>query len=74
MSIGFLVRLHVDLLTLFKRLLTKEQMSMQKVNGKIHLHLTCGNSHDGIISILFMVLNLFIIIICFINHKLYTFV
>ncbi len=30
----FLIRLHVNMPTLFKRLLTKEQMSMLKVNAK----------------------------------------
>ncbi len=42
-----------------KGLLTNEQMSMQKVRTeKCLLHLTCKNNHDGVFSILCMLLNL----------------
>jgi hypothetical protein len=57
------VLLHVDMLILFKRLLTKEQMSMQKVRMEnFLLHLTCENNHDGIVSILCTILNLLFIL------------
>ncbi len=46
------VKLHVDMLTLFKKLLTKEQMTMQKVRKKMHFYLAYR-----VILILFMVLN-----------------
>jgi hypothetical protein len=60
MNMCCLIKLHVDMLTLFKGLLTNEQISIQKVRmGKKKLHLACGNNHDGVVSILCMVLNLF---------------
>jgi hypothetical protein len=38
------------MLTLFKRLLTKEHMSMYLVKmGKWFLHLVCENNDDGVI-------------------------
>jgi hypothetical protein len=53
-----LIMLHVDMLTLFKSLLMKEQMSIQKVKTKIYLsYLACGNNHDDVFLILCMVLN-----------------
>jgi hypothetical protein len=56
MNMYNLLKLHVDMLTLFKRLLTKEQMSMLKVKMENYmLYLTCENNHDGIVSILCMV-------------------
>jgi hypothetical protein len=52
------IKLHVDMLTLFKRLITKNCMSMQKVRMENYfLHLTCGNNHDGVCLIWCMVLN-----------------
>jgi hypothetical protein len=61
MNMCCLIWLHVNILTLFKRLLTKEHMSMQKMRmKKCLLHLACENNHDGDISILCMVFNLFI--------------
>jgi hypothetical protein len=61
----------VDMFTLFKRLLMKEQLSIQKVKRKKYfLHLACGNNHDGIFLILCMVLNAWYTIyffLCFIN-------
>jgi hypothetical protein len=73
MSICCLIKLHVDILTLFKGLSTNEQMSMQKVKMEIWLlHFTCGNNRDGVVSILSMMFNLlFTSFFCFINHKLY---
>jgi hypothetical protein len=60
MNMCCLIKLHAVMLTLFKGLLTKEQMSIQKVRmEKKKLHLACGNNHDGLVSILCMVLNLF---------------
>jgi hypothetical protein len=54
-----LIRVHVDMLTLLKRLLTKKQMSMQNVRmEKCLLHLACVNNYEGIILILCMILNL----------------
>jgi hypothetical protein len=59
MNMCCLIRLHVDMLTFFKKLSTKEQMSMQKGTIEICLlYLPCGNNHDGIIPILCMVFNL----------------
>jgi hypothetical protein len=56
------VLLHVDMLILVKRLLTKEQMPMQKVRMEnCILHLTCENNHDGVVSILCMIVNLLFI-------------
>jgi len=57
----------MSMLTLFKRLLTKEHMSMQKKMK----HLAGENNNGGVVFILFMVLNL--LFICSIDHKLYTF-
>jgi hypothetical protein len=76
MNIYYLFRFHVNILTLVKRLLTKKQMSMQKVTmEKCLLHLTCGNNYDGLTSRLCMVFNfLFISFLGFINHKIYKFV
>jgi hypothetical protein len=52
----------VDMLALYKRLLIKEQMSIQKVRMKNCLfHLACENYHDGVVSILCIVFNLFFI-------------
>jgi hypothetical protein len=60
MNMCYLIKLHVDMLTLFKGLLTNEEMSIQKVRmKKIKIHLACGNNHDEVVSILCMVLNLF---------------
>jgi hypothetical protein len=62
MNVRCLIRFHVNMLTLFNRLLTKEQMSMQKViMEKILLHLTCANNNDRVILILCMVLKLLFI-------------
>jgi hypothetical protein len=70
-----LIWLHVDILTLFKRLLTNEEMPMQKViMEKCLLYLTYGNNHDGVILILCMVFFLFLFFLGFIDHKLYKFV
>jgi hypothetical protein len=44
-----LSRLHVNMLRLFKKLLIKKQMSMQKVKFE---------NHDGIVLMLCMMLNL----------------
>jgi hypothetical protein len=77
MNMCCLIKLHVDMLTLFKGLLTKEQMSIQKVRmkKKKKLHLACGNNHDGVVSILCMMLNLFLyFFFCFIDLKLYQLV
>lgn len=55
-NICCLIWLHVDILTLFKRLLTDEEMPMQKViMEKCLLHLTYGNNHNGVILIPCMV-------------------
>jgi hypothetical protein len=43
-------------------------------NGKMLLHLACGNNYNGTILILFMVFNLFFSFSCFIDHKLHKFV
>ncbi len=52
----------MDMLALYKRLLIKEQMSIQKVRMKNCLfHLACENYHDGVVSILCIVFNLFFI-------------
>ncbi len=60
MNMCCLIQHHVDMLTLFKILLTKEQMLMQKVRiKKWFLHLTFGKNHDGVISILYMIFNIF---------------
>jgi hypothetical protein len=40
-------------------------------NGKMSLHLTYGNNHDGVILILCM---FFVLFLGFIDHKLYKFV
>jgi hypothetical protein len=57
-----------------KRLLTKEQMSMQKVRiKKCFLHLTCETNYHGVVLILCMLFNLCFTFFCFINHKLYNF-
>jgi hypothetical protein len=75
MSMCCLIKLHVNMLTLFNRLLTKEHISIQKVGMEIcYLHLACENNHDGIILILCMIFNHLFIYFCFINHKLYKFV
>jgi len=59
MNMCCLIKLHVDILTLFKGLSTNEQMSMQKVKmEKWLLHFTCRNNHDGVVSILCMMFNL----------------
>ncbi len=67
----------VNMLTLFKRVLTKGQMSMQKVTMKNCLfHSTCGNNHDGIISILCMYISIpsSLLFLNFMDHKLYKLV
>jgi len=67
MNMCCLITLYMDMLTSFKRLLTKEHMSMQKKMK----HLAGENNNGGVVFILFMVLNL--LFICSIDHKLYTF-
>jgi hypothetical protein len=62
-------------LTLLKRLLIKEHLSMQKTRMKKRLlHLVCENNHDGVISI-FMhgIQPHYLFLFCFIDHKLYKF-
>jgi hypothetical protein len=50
--------MHVDMLTLFKKLLKMINNNNAKgENGEMHLYLTCKNKHDGVILILFMVFN-----------------
>ncbi len=63
MNMYFLIRLHVNMLRLFKNLLIKEQMSMQKVKLE---------NHDGIVLMLCMMLNLLFSFVFFRDHKLYT--
>ncbi len=59
MNMCCLIKLHENILTLFKGLSTNEQMSIQKVKmEKWLLHFTCGNNHDGVVSILCMMCNL----------------
>jgi len=53
-----LIRLHVDMLTLFKTMLTKESMPIQKVKMENGFALACGNKHDGAILILCIVPNI----------------
>jgi hypothetical protein len=63
-------------LTLFKRLLIKEHMPMQKTRiKKCLLHLVHENNHDdGVISILMHGIQPHIyFIFCFKDHKLYKF-
>jgi hypothetical protein len=71
MNIYYLFRFHVNILTFVKKLLTKKQMSMQKmIMEKCLLHLTCGNNYDGFTSGLCMVFNfLYTSFLGFINHK-----
>jgi len=58
MNMYCLIKLCVNMLTLFKRLLIEDQMSMQKMKmEKCLLHLACENNHDKIISILCIVPN-----------------
>jgi hypothetical protein len=60
------------MLILFNRLLTKEHISIQKVEmEKCYLHLACENNHDEIILILCMIFNHLFTVFCFIDHKLY---
>ncbi len=64
----------VNILTLFKKMLRKGQMSMQKVRMKKCLfHSTCGNNHDGVISILCMYISISssLLLFNFMDHKLY---
>jgi hypothetical protein len=62
MNMSCLIRFRANILTLFKRLLTMEQMSMQKVKMKKSLlNVECGNNNDGVVSRVCMVLNLFFI-------------
>jgi len=61
MNMSCLIRFHVNIMTLFKRLLTKEPMSMQKVKmKKCLLHIEYGNNDDGVVSTVCMVFNLFL--------------
>jgi len=55
MNMCCLIKLHVDMLILFKRLLTTDVNAKGK-NGKISL--ACENNNDGVILILCMVHNL----------------
>jgi len=58
MNMCCLIKLHVNMLTLFQKILTKEQMSMQKVRmEKCIFHFACENNHDWVVSILCMVFN-----------------
>jgi len=63
MNMYCLSRLHVNMWRLFKKLLIKKQMSMQKVKFK---------NHDGIVLMLRMMLTLFFTSFFSIDHKLYT--
>jgi hypothetical protein len=63
------IKLHVDMITLFKKLLTQNCMSMQKVRlEKYFSHLACGNNHDGVYLMLCMVLNL--VFTCFLTSEI----
>jgi hypothetical protein len=75
MNMCCLVKLLMNKLTLFKRLLTKENLLMQKTRmKKCLLHLVCENNHDGVISIFMHGIQPHIyLFICFIDHKLYKF-
>jgi hypothetical protein len=61
MNMHCLVKLHVDMLTLFNILLIMSKCWCKNDNRKMPLHLTCRNNHDGVFSILFMVFNLLLI-------------
>jgi hypothetical protein len=62
MNMCCVFKLHVDMSTLFKRLLTKNQMSMQIVRmEKSLLHLIVENNY-GVILILYMIFNLLFIL------------
>jgi hypothetical protein len=69
MNMCCLIIFHVNMLILFKRLLTKEWMQCKHKNGKMLLHLACGSNYNGTI----LILNLFFSFSCFIDHKLYKF-
>jgi hypothetical protein len=65
-----LIRLHVHMLALLKKLSTKEHMSMQKVRMlKCFLYLAWENNHDGVILIFF-----FFFLFLIINNKYYRYV
>jgi hypothetical protein len=65
MNMCCLINIHVNILTLFNRLLPKKHMSMQKVKMEnCLLHLTCGKSNDKIILKLCMVFNLLYTYVC----------
>ncbi len=65
----------MGIFTLFKRLLTNEEMPVQKlIMEKCLLHLTYGNNHNGVILIPCMVFFLFLFLLGFIDHKFYKFV
>jgi hypothetical protein len=58
MNMCCLIKFHVNMLTSFQKLLTKEQISMQKVRmEKCISHFACENNHDRVVSILCMVFN-----------------
>jgi hypothetical protein len=75
LNMHYLVKLHVDMLTLFNILLIMGRCWCKSDNWKMPVHLTCGNDHDGIVSIFFMVLNfLFIFPNFFFSFKDHEFV
>ncbi len=57
MNMHCLVKLHVDMLTLFNILLIMSRCWCKNDNWKMTLHWTCRNNHDGVVSILFIVFN-----------------
>ncbi len=68
----YLIRLHI-----IQKIVDKgANVNVKGEYGKISLHLTYRNNHDGVILILFIVLNLILLlpIFCFIDYKLYNFV
>ncbi len=71
MKMCYLIKLHINILTLFKKLLAKEQMSIcQMKMDTLPLYLACGNNHDGVTLILCLS---YLLLFCFIDHKLYEF-
>ncbi len=57
-----LIKLHVNMLTFFKRLLTKEYANAKGENEKILLNLECENNRDGIITIIMHDINIYLFI------------
>jgi hypothetical protein len=65
MNMCCLVTFHMNVLTLFKSFLNKgAYVNAEGANEEMLLYLICEDNHDGVISILCMIFNLF-----FLFHK-----